>query len=561
MRNDNNYSFTDALSYFTEDGQLERSAREIIEREQRKQQYGSGQQGRCPFTILDHCTKEEDAILAQYFQSQREQAKEQARRSSVKTEGQPDAQPPFSGTSPVGSIVQTIRSMISPKKSKSDAEGPTTYDMMCALLAQVHLVVYEGHFYYRDGAVFKLMDEANLQRLLFRFLESFLAEGRSQRIIDGVIDLLKKNPWICVSHTTEAPDRVFFLNGAYHLSRHELTSLWPTDFFTSYMPIYYLPEDTSCPCFDRYLQSVSGGNPAVKRLIWEVLGYLLSYDTAAKAFFVLQGVGDSGKSVFGNLVASFFNEESLAHLDIYRFKDRFSTSALKGKRLNICMDLPRNKISREAIGVIKMLTGDDTITIEEKFQKSESDKPACKLLFGSNFPLMPADHDAAFQARLVTIPFLYSIPKEQQDKHLLEKLMAERSAIAVKALDYYLRLKANNYCFTKVDVSVAAVIGYVPDSEVLQAFLEQSCVFAPGEFTFTEDLYSAYNRFRVAYNVPPASDSNTFSRQLNRYCAGRISSKKRRKGEQSLNGYEGIGLRPSIENGPSPNIVEGGNHQ
>ena len=76
------------------------------------------------------------------------------------------------------------------------------------------------------------------------------------------------------------------------------------------------------------------------------------------------------------------------------------------------MDLPRAKISREAIGTIKMLTGDDTITIEEKFRQSESYKPTCKLLFGSNFPLMPADNDPAFRARLITIPFRYAVPKE-----------------------------------------------------------------------------------------------------------------------------------------------------
>lgn len=122
---------------------------------------------------------------------------------------------------------------------------------------------------------------------------------------------------------------------------------------------------------------------------------------SAKSFFLLQGVGDSGKSVLGNLISSMFNPEALAHLDIYRFKEKFSTSALIDKRLNICMDLPRARISREAIGVIKMLTGDDTITIEQKFRPSESYKPTCKLLFGSNFPLMPADNDPAFCSRLV----------------------------------------------------------------------------------------------------------------------------------------------------------------
>lgn len=86
-------------------------------------------------------------------------------------------------------------------------------------------------------------------------------------------------------------------------------------------------------------------------------------------------------------------------------------------------------------------------------------------------------------------------------------------------------------------------------------------MLAPGEFTFTEDLWSAYNRFRVAHDAPPTSDSNTFSRQLNRDCAGRISGKKRRKGEQSLNGYDGIGLRPHTESGPFLDNIEGGDRQ
>ena len=397
--------------------------------------------------------------------------------------------------------------------------------------------------------------------MIFPIVEPTLAAGKNGRIIGNVLDLLRDCPYIKVIRTTETPERVFFRNGAYNILRHEFQPLRSDDFITSYIPVDYIPNDRSCPAFDDFLLSISGGDSAVITLCWEVIGYLLSNDMAAKSFFLLQGVGDSGKSVLGNLISGLFNQEAVSYLDIYRFRDKFATSALRGKRLNISMDLPRVQLKREAIGVIKMLTGDDVITVEEKFHNPEAYKPTAKLVFGSNFPLMVADNDPAFQARLVKIPFRFQIPKERQDKHLLEKLMAERSAIAVKALDYYLRLKANNYCFTKVDVSGAAVIGYVPDSEMLQAFLEQNCVLAPGEFTFTEELWNAYNRFRVAHDVPPTSDSNTFSRQLNRYCAGRISGKKRRKGEQSLNGYEGIALLPSTENGPFLNIIEGGNQQ
>ena len=80
------------------------------------------------------------------------------------------------------------------------------------------------------------------------------------------------------------------------------------------------------------------------------------------------------------------NQEAVSYLDIYRFRDKFATSALRGKRLNISMDLPRVQLKREAIGVIKMLTGDDVITVEEKFHNPEAYKTTAKPVFGSNFP-------------------------------------------------------------------------------------------------------------------------------------------------------------------------------
>lgn len=125
---------------------------------------------------------------------------------------------------------------------------------------------------------------------------------------------------------------------------------------------------------------------------------------------------------------------------------------------------------------------------------------------------------------------------------MLEKLKAERCAIAVKALDAYLHLKARNYQFTKVEGGTAATVGYIPDSELMQAFLRDCCVISPDAYAFTADLHEAYNQFRTARNVPPIMDPSIFSRQLNRLCGEWITPKRRRIGGQNLNGYEGIGL-------------------
>ena len=541
------YSFEDAVGYFEEEQILERQAKNIIEQERQKQQQAGNL--RCPFVDLTNCTPLQKAVLNAHFQHTltRQTAKFDGAEREITRHPFPGEQesafPWVPGAYQLSSKLNTIVDIRSLQHKNESIREPNPYEIMHMVLHQVPLVNYNGVFYVRKGCIFQQITDEDLRALVFSIAEPVLANGKSPTLLGNVCGLLKDYYGIKIRQTTETTDRVFFTNGVYDLTRHELLPPLPTDFVTAYLPFQYNPDNKECPVFDRFLLDISGGNPAVISLIWEIIGYLLSSDMSAKSFFLLQGVGDSGKSVLGNLISNMFNQEALAHLDIYRFKDKFSTSALLGKRLNICMDLPRARISREAIGVIKMLTGDDTITVEQKFRPSASYKPTCKLLFGSNFPLMPADNDPAFCSRLVTVPFPYPIPKEQQDKHLLEKLLMERSAIAVKALDAYLLLKARNYQFLQVQGAMCPVTGYIADAELMDTFLTECCVFSAEAYTFTADLLAAYNQFRASRGAPPLTDSAIFSRQLGQFCARPIQGRRRRMNGANLNGYQGIGLR------------------
>lgn len=544
----NDCNFENVIDYFSKEST---DARKIIQNAYEKQNSGFPSNLHAPLTDLSKVTPEEHATLQKFFANMQEKVKENIHgTSSTETLGYSPHLCSFPPQSPymISPMIRELSHLLGRTKQSEES----AYSFMASVLSNYHLLYYSGTFYCQECCIFRPISEQELRGAIFPIVEPALATGKNAKLISNIIDLLRDCPYTKVYHTTETPDRVFFTNGVYDLIRHELLPPLPTDFVTAYLPFQYNPDSKDCPVFEHFLQDISGGNAAVVSLIWEMMGYLLSSDMSAKSFFLLQGVGDSGKSVLGNLISNMFNQEALAHLDIYRFKDKFSTSALMGKRLNICMDLPRARISREAIGVIKMLTGDDTITIEQKFKSSESYKPTCKLLFGSNFPLMPADNDPAFCARLVTVPFLYPIPKERQDKHLLEKLLMERSAIAVKALDAYLCLKARNYQFLQVQGEMRPVAGYIADAELMERFLTECCVFSPDAYTFTADLLAAYNQFRTTHGAPPVSDSAIFSRQLSQFCSHPIQGKRRRMNGANLNGYQGIGLRV-----PSNKLNEG----
>lgn len=485
---------------------------------------------RTPFILLDGCSDTERKVIKEFVEERKNQAQ------------QPATAPPLPPADPAGywGVFGFRREYLPFGKKKRSIEF-SAYDAMAAVLRNVRLVHYDGLFYVQQCSIFKQISEPDLKTVIFGILEPAFDAGINPKIVNAVVDALKMNGRIKVTQISEDSDRVFFLNGAYSISKRQLIPILPTDFFTTYVPVEFTPQHDGCPCFDLYLEQVSGGDEKIKRLIWEMIGYLLVPDMTAKAFFVLQGVGDSGKSVLGNLISSLFNPESVSHMEIFRFRDRFATSGLKNKRLNVCMDLPRAQISREAIGTIKMVTGDDTITTEEKFRAAESYKPTCKLLFGSNFPLMPADNDEAFRARVVTIPFRYSVPSKHQDKHLLDKLMGERLAIVIKALNYLQDLRVRNYQFLCVAQTID-IAGYIPENELMAGFLNAFCVFEPSAYTFTADLMETYNMFRTGQNVPPITDIAAFSRQVNKFCSGRIVARRRRCNGQNLNGYEGIRL-------------------
>ena len=445
---------------------------------------------------------------------------------------------PFGGVDPMLALTLWRHRNDSGKTKKANS-----YILMQKVLAACDIRLFEGRFYVRVDAVFDLRTDEELKTLLFYLLEGDVAVSGGPQVLRQVLELLKSYPKIQMQWTTEDAEHIYFRNGCLNAVSGTFGPSGPMDFFVTYLDFNFASSgDAGCPRFDAYLQTISGGDPAIIECIWEMLGYLIMPDMNGKCFFLLCGVGDSGKSVLGDLIASLFNPNAVAHIDIFRFKDRFSGSGLEGCRLNISMDLPNAKLSREAVGMLKMLTGDDGVTLEQKFKDAHPKKPKCKLVFGSNFPLQLASMDEAFVNRVVCIPLRYAVTKEHQDPNLREKLRAERAGIVVRAIAAYWRLVHRNYIFPLFRYGSMGVRGYIPQGDVMEDFLNQRCCFRDDAFTATEALLAEYNIFCEEQGIPGIYDGAQFSRQLRQYCGERIRSHKKRVQGKPKNGYFGIKL-------------------
>ncbi len=300
---------------------------------------------------------------------------------------------------------------------------------------------------------------------------------------------------------------------------------------------------------DAFLQQVTGGSSVATQRIWEMLGCLLT-PTCGKFFFLLQGVPDSGKSLLGNLIRSFYPADQIANLDIVQLGKSHAASSLEHKRINMCMDLPNQALPATAVRTIKLVSGGDEIAIMDAHNQFHSSTVTCSFLFASNHPLVLKGRDDAFIKRIVCIKFNNSIPLEKQDPTLLDSLIAEKDMILMKALGHYVDLFRNHFRFAGYDsVQFSPQIEYTQgrvseDIAHIQEFVESECEFAAKDQyrTLTQELFMAYEIYCTQKGYVPVNGVAIFSKHLNTLYKSQIEKCKWHieKSGPSLNGFKGI---------------------
>jgi putative DNA primase/helicase len=345
---------------------------------------------------------------------------------------------------------------------------------------------------------------------------------------------------VCLNNGVLDLDSMTFMpHDPKYLFDYKLNVTWKASYTNSPPPT---------PAFDTFLQMASGGDQDWMMRALEIIGCILVNDCKTKSFYLLQGEGDSGKSVFGNMLKEFFDAKQVSALSLYDFDGRFSMAAIAESKLNLSMDLTNGTLTEKAAAQLKMLTGGDMISVEQKNKPIFSTYVRCSLLFGTNHRLKAASmNDPAFVHRICYLPFRRSVPRELQDRNLNAKLRHEMFGIFCKAVVAYKNLVARGYEFSGsqkfAPINAMAYGDVVNDQEdILSAFVSQCLVLNPMAFTPTDILFSAYNAFCNGQGI---QDYNTFSKNLSNMLAGNAAVKATRKrlGKDNKRGYEGVALR------------------
>src|SRR5699024_4512272 len=114
--------------------------------------------------------------------------------------------------------------------------------------------------------------------------------------------------------------------------------------------------------------------------------------------------------------------------------NRFSLGRADDKILISCLDVNVEPITPKAAGIIKRVTGEEMITVEEKYKQSHEMVIRFHFLFATNGNFSPQKYDSGWVNRIIAVPFMYETPENKQIPNLLEKLLEEKDAIVTKAL-------------------------------------------------------------------------------------------------------------------------------
>ena len=374
-------------------------------------------------------------------------------------------------------------------------------------------------------------------------LADFARKCESRQRIEAMVKLAETEKRIIVrpEDFDKNPFLLNCMNGTLDVRTCEIKEHNRSDFITKLIAVEYDPH-AKCPQWRKFLTEIFDENKKLIRYVQKALGYCLTGETSEHIWFFLYGMGANGKSTLINTILYVLGEYGcqtppdtfLAHKGDGARND---LARLQGVRFIAASEPDGAK--RLDDGIVKMFTGGDPITARFLYKEFLTYVPEGKLFLSANHKPRVTDNSRGFWRRVAMLPFVVTIPEEEQDKGLMKKLRAEAPGI----LAWMVR-----GCFAwqkkglgKPEAVKEAAAEYQEEMNPVADFLKhRSLVTGPNKRVRKKDLYDHYKDEEVASGGKPISNV-AFSRILQ----GRF--KTVRMGARKISYWVGIGIKSPFD--------------
>ena len=292
-----------------------------------------------------------------------------------------------------------------------------------------------NRFWYRNGCYCHISDE-ELRGYIKSFVTKYDEMLLKMRDVHEVFNNLTTDLNFVKGDKLNADENIInFQNGLLDLETMELKPHSPDVITTIQIPCNYNPTATDSPTFDKFLEDFTEGNEEKKKFLLQYMALCISNIKGyriKKALFMV-GDGNTGKSQLKGLTERLIGLDNCSSVSLKELEERFGTSNLYNKRL--VGDSDMSFMSVKELKMFKQVTGGDSVPVE--FKKM----PIFNYIYNglmwfcmNELPRFGGDRGQWVYDRIIIFRADNVIPKEKQDKHLTDKMFAEREAILAKYL-------------------------------------------------------------------------------------------------------------------------------
>jgi putative DNA primase/helicase len=248
-----------------------------------------------------------------------------------------------------------------------------------------------------------------------------------------------------------------------------------------------------CPVWKAFLRRITCGDQELLAYLRRVFGYALSGSTEEHALFFLYGSGANGKSIFIGVLAGIlhtYHRTAAMQTFIVSSNEQHPTdlAGLVGSRAVTASETERGRTWDE--NKIKTITGGDEVSA--RFMRGDFFEyiPQFKIIVaGNNKPKLKST-DEAIRRRFNLIPFLATIPPEERDLNLSEKLKAEYPGILNWAIEGCLEWQRIG--LAPPPIVRDATNEYIKSQSVVNNWIDERCDTGYGLKGMASELYGDF---------------------------------------------------------------------
>lgn len=398
-------------------------------------------------------------------------------------------------------------------------------------LSETRDVYYGGEsFLIYENGVYNISGEKEAGRIIMDYMlpnYCIMASIRDCRdqwdiLVSKDFDDFNRNPYL-----------VNVRNGLLDIRDMSFKEHTPSYLSTVQLNVEYNPQ-VDCPQFKKFLNEVL--DCKLIPLVQEIVGYLLTTNTASQKAFVFWGPARTGKSTLLWVVEYLLlGKKNVSNIPWQEIGDKFKTAELLGKLANVFSDLPSKSI--DDTGIFKVVTGEDYLMAEKKNKNPFKFKPFARLVFSCNeLPRNYVDRTEGFYRRLIIVPFNRQIEKNKIDKALKYKFQREKEGIFNWALEGLKRLYENNFEFSENELTDGVKKEYKRENNNVISFVEECCEL-DGLFSCSRiELYESYKEFCVEAGLKALSQI-----KFNKELEGNFNITRSRSGK--LRSWNGVRIK------------------